>query len=86
MVFGAEPARQGLIKLVYLMAFLSTVLAVFNFLPIPVLDGGHAMLIVIEKVRGKPLPLKLVNALQMIFLVLILGLFLVISLNDILRG
>ena len=82
---GIASARHGFIKLVYLMAFLSTALAVFNFLPIPVLDGGHAMLIVIEKVRGKPLPLKFVNALQMVFLVLILGLFLLISLNDILR-
>jgi regulator of sigma E protease len=78
-------ARTGLLHLVYLMAFLSTALAVFNFLPIPVLDGGHAVLIIIEKVRGKPLPVKLVNVVQMVFLVLILGLFVVITLNDIAR-
>ncbi len=82
---GIMSARRGLLKLVYLMAFLSTALAVFNFLPIPVLDGGHAMFIVIEKIRGKPLPLKLVNALQMIFLVLILGVFILITFNDAIR-
>lgn len=78
-------ARQSLLNLVYLMAFLSTALAVFNFLPIPVLDGGHAVLIIIEKIRGKPLPVKLVNVIQMIFLVLILGFFLLVTYQDVSR-
>lgn len=78
-------AREDFMHLVRLMAFLSVALAVFNFLPIPVLDGGHAMLLIIEKVRGKALPLKFVNALQMVFLVLIMGLFLLISWNDVVR-
>ncbi len=78
-------AREDFMHLVRLMAFLSIALAVFNFLPIPVLDGGHALLLVIEKIRGRALPLKLVNALQMVFLVLIMGLFLLISWNDVVR-
>ncbi|MBN1943627.1 MAG: site-2 protease family protein, partial [Phycisphaerae bacterium] len=82
---AVSAAREDFMSLVRLMAFLSVALAVFNFLPIPVLDGGHALLLVIEKIRGKALPLKFVNALQMVFLVLILGLFLVISWNDVLR-
>jgi regulator of sigma E protease len=75
-------AREDFMNLVRLMALLSVALAVFNFLPIPVLDGGHALLLIIEKIRGKALPLKFVNALQMVFLVLILGLFVLIMWND----
>ncbi|MBN1554678.1 MAG: site-2 protease family protein [Phycisphaerae bacterium] len=82
---AVSAAREDFMSLVRLMAFLSVALAVFNFLPIPVLDGGHALLLIIEKLRGKPLPLKFVNILQMVFLFLILGLFLLISWNDVLR-
>lgn len=78
-------AREDFLHLVRLMAFLSVALAVFNFLPIPVLDGGHALLLVIEKLRGRPLPIRFVNALQMVFLTLILGLFVLISWNDVFR-
>lgn len=80
-----DAAREDFMHFVRLMALLSVALAVFNFLPIPVLDGGHALLLVIEKIRGKALPLKVVNAIQMVFLFLILGLFLLISGNDIFR-
>jgi membrane-associated protease RseP (regulator of RpoE activity) len=78
-------AKHGLSQLVYLVALLSTLIAVFNFLPLPVLDGGHAVLLLIEKIRGKPLPVKVVNIIQTVGLVLILGLFLLITFHDILR-
>jgi regulator of sigma E protease len=75
--------RNGLLDLVNLMAIISASLAVINFLPLPVLDGGHAVLLIIEKVRRKPLPMKLINIIQMTGLVLILGLFIVLTWNDI---
>ena len=68
------------------MGFFSAAVAVFNFLPLPVLDGGHALFLIIEKVRGRPLPLKVMNAIQMTGLVLILALFLAITAQDILKG
>jgi len=75
--------RNSLLDLVNLMAIISASLAVINFLPLPVLDGGHAVLLIIEKVRRKPLPMKLINIIQMTGLVLILGLFIVLTWNDI---
>ena len=84
-VIAMETARRGLSSLVYLMSFISLALAVFNFLPLPVLDGGHAVLLIIEKVRGRPLPVKIVNAIQMVGLVLILGLAVLLTYQDIAR-
>ena len=77
--------REGVIDLAYFMAMLSAVVAVFNFLPLPVLDGGHVVLVLIEKVRGRPLPPKLLAGIQIGGLVLILGIFLAITFQDILR-
>ena len=82
---AVKTARRGPIHLVYLMALFSALVAIFNFLPLPVLDGGHAVLLLIEKVRGRPLPMRLVNGIQMTGLVLLLGLMLVITWNDISR-
>ena len=53
--------------------------------PIPVVDGGHAVLLLIEKIRGKALSVKVMNAIQIVGLVLILGLFVAVTWNDILR-
>ncbi|MCK5113919.1 MAG: site-2 protease family protein [Phycisphaerae bacterium] len=78
-------ARKSFMDLVYLMAILSTALAVFNFLPIPALDGGHAALMIIEKFRKKPLPLKLINTVQMIGFFLLIGLLLLVTFKDIMK-
>ena len=43
---------------------LSALVAVFNFLPLPMLDGGHVVLTLIEKIRGKALPTKVLAAIQ----------------------
>ncbi len=48
-------AKIGIIDLLHLLAVISINLAIVNFLPIPVLDGGHMMLLIAEKIRGKKL-------------------------------
>jgi regulator of sigma E protease len=78
-------AREGLVKFVYFMAVISAILAVMNFLPIPVVDGGHAVFLLIEKIRGKPLPLRVQNAVQMAGLALLLLVFVLITWQDITR-
>lgn len=50
-----DAARLGFIYLVYFMGSLSVSLFVLNLLPIPVLDGGHVLFILIEKFKGSPL-------------------------------
>ncbi len=82
---AVQASREDFIDFVYFMGFFSTAIAVFNFLPLPVLDGGHALFLIIEKFRGKPLSPKVMNAIQMTGLVLIGMLFLAITAQDILR-
>ena len=82
---AVKVARQSGIRFVYFMAMLSVFVAVCNFLPLPVLDGGHAVFLIIEKVRGKPLSAKVMNAIQVVGLVLLLGLVLLVTWRDILR-
>ncbi len=76
-------ARQGPMQFVSFMAFISVILAVVNFLPIPVVDGGHATFLIIEKVRGKPLPVKVMNIVQITGMILLLGLMLLLTWRDI---
>ena len=47
-------ADQGNADLLLFLTMLSANLAVLNFLPIPVLDGGHFVLLAYEGIRGKP--------------------------------
>ncbi len=78
-----KAARQGMLDFVYFIAFLSAAIAVFNFLPLPVLDGGHAVLLIIEKVRRKPLSPRTLNIVQMVGLALILCILAAVTFNDI---
>ena len=54
----SNAAAMGLLSLIYVMAVISASLGLFNLFPVPVLDGGHIFLSMIEKVRGCPLPVK----------------------------
>jgi regulator of sigma E protease len=67
-------ADQGLPELLLFLTFLSANLAVINFLPIPVLDGGHFVLLAYEGIRGKPANEKVQTLLAYIGLALILTL------------
>ena len=82
---AVQVARRDLMTFAYFMAMLSVMVAVFNFLPLPALDGGHALLLLIEKIRGRPLPLKVQAGFQIAGLVLIFGLLLAVTWNDIAR-
>ena len=67
-------------------AFLSIILAVMNILPIPALDGGHILFIVIEMIRRKPLSDKAMTTIQTIGLVLLVLLMVYANGNDIYRA
>lgn len=67
-------------------AFLSVILAVMNILPIPALDGGHILFILIEMVRRKPLGDKAMTYIQTVGLVLLMLLMLYANGNDIYRA
>jgi regulator of sigma E protease len=63
-------------------AFLNVNLAILNLLPIPVLDGGHVMFALWEVVTRRPVPAKVVNALVNVFMILLIGMFLMLSGRD----
>ena len=80
-----QAAQRGPSWFVYLMAMLSLNLAFVNLLPIPVLDGGHLMFLLIEKVKGSPVSSRVFGYSQVVGLVFVLMLVLFVTYNDILQ-
>lgn len=82
---AGESLSHGLVTFLTTMAILSIGLGVLNLLPVPVLDGGHIVLLGLESLRGKPLTLRQAEIIQGVGLVLILALMGVVIKNDISR-
>jgi len=68
-----------------LVGFLSMVLAFTNLLPIPALDGGHAIFLLIEMIKGKPLSDKFLERAQIVGFVLLITLMVFVFGNDIVK-
>ncbi|MGH6916057.1 MAG: RIP metalloprotease RseP, partial [Geminicoccales bacterium] len=79
---SGDTARLGFIPFVSFMALLSINLGLINLFPIPMLDGGHLFFYAIEAVRGKPLGEKAQEIGFRIGLVVVLGLMLFVTFND----
>jgi regulator of sigma E protease len=67
------------------LVLLNINLAILNLLPIPVLDGGHILMAVIEKIRRRPLNIKLVERVTTCFVVLLLSFYVYVTFFDIKR-
>jgi membrane-associated protease RseP (regulator of RpoE activity) len=78
-------AKLGMMDLFYFLAMISANLAVINFLPLPIVDGGLMAFLIAEKIRGKPVSVRVVQISQVVGIVLILGLFLMVTWQDIVR-
>lgn len=75
--------HQGLFKGLLLTAIISLNLALINILPIPALDGGHLLFLIIEKIKGKPIEEKTIEKIGNAgFMILLILMFLIIF-NDI---
>lgn len=72
-------------EFIYLMAIISLSLGVTNLLPIPALDGGKIVLLLIEAIRRKPLSEKFEITVQLIGFSLLILLSIYVSYNDVLR-
>jgi regulator of sigma E protease len=78
-------AESGWPKLLYFLCMLSVNLALINLLPIPVLDGGHLLFLLVEKVKGSPVSERVVGYSQLVGVVFIVGLMVYVTFNDIRR-
>ncbi|MCC6696164.1 MAG: site-2 protease family protein [Candidatus Hydrogenedentes bacterium] len=81
----ADAARIGYSWLLETTAFISINLAIFNLLPLPVLDGGHLVFLTIEGVRRKPVSTRVTEWVQQAGLVFIIALMLFVTYNDVKR-
>ena len=82
---GAHFAFKGTDWLIWFLAMISANLAVVNFLPIPIVDGGLFTFLILEKIQGKPLSQRTQSIAQVVGLALILSVFLLVTYQDILR-
>lgn len=82
---AGKSAEQGILNLLHFVAYISVALGLFNLFPIPVLDGGHLVFFAIEGVRGKPVSMRVREICQQVGLVLLIGLMVYATWNDIVR-
>lgn len=74
---------KGMEEFILLMAKISIILMVMNFLPIPAVDGSHLVFYTVELIRGKPLSQKLMERIQAAGFAIIIVLGILILINDI---
>jgi len=82
---GTQVAQRSLPELLFFFAVISANLAVLNFLPIPIADGGMMVFLIIEGVTGKPVSPAVQNAAALIGLALLGSVFLIVTFNDLTR-
>ena len=82
---AGQQAREGAVNLIFFIALISINLAILNFLPIPVLDGGHLLFFFIEAVTGRPVSIKIREIAQQAGIFVLILLMIYVFYNDIAR-
>ena len=82
---GAKVADRGFMYLVFFLGIISVNLAVINFLPLPIVDGGLFLFLIYEKLKGRPPPLAFQNAATIAGVAMIATVLLVVTWNDLMR-
>ncbi len=75
----------GIVDFLYMLAIISISLGFTNLLPIPALDGGKLLILLIEAIRRKPMKEELEIGIQMVGFIILISLSIFISYKDILR-
>jgi regulator of sigma E protease len=78
-------AENGLRDILMFTILLNVNLAVFNLLPIPILDGGQMLFATISRLRGRTLPGNFIMTTQSVFMVLLLLMVGYVTINDVRR-
>ena len=76
-------SSEGIFYGILLTAVISMNLAILNILPIPALDGGHLLFLLIEKIQGKPVDEEISNKIMTVFFSLLILLLIFVLFNDI---
>ena len=76
---------KGFDSLLMLVAFITINVGVFNLLPVPALDGGRLLFVLIEMIIRRPIPQKYESIIHATGLVLLLGLVVAVTFNDIFK-
>jgi len=82
---AGHSAKKGVADLSWFIAIISINLAIINFLPIPVLDGGHLLFFFLEAIIGRPVGLKVREVAQQAGIFLLIMLMIFVFYNDITR-
>ena len=82
---AGQQAKQGITSLAFFIALISVNLAILNFLPIPVLDGGHLLFFFIEAVTGSPVSIRVREIAQQAGIFVLILLMIYVFYNDITR-
>ncbi len=77
--------RVGFFYLLDITAMISVNLAIFNLLPLPVLDGGQLVFVAIESIRRRPVNTRIAEAVQQVGFLFIVGLLIFVTFNDVSR-
>ena len=83
--YAVKYADDGILSFLYFLSMLSLSLAIINILPFPVLDGGHLVMIIIEGITKREIPIKVKIAIQNAGFVILLLLMAFIIYNDIIN-
>jgi regulator of sigma E protease len=82
---GYLVAARGFVHLIWFLSIISANLAVMNFLPIPIVDGGLFTFLIIEKIKGSPLSQRTQAIAQVVGLALLLSVFVFATFQDVSR-
>ena len=80
-----DASEAGIRYVLWIAILVNVNLAIFNLLPIPVLDGGHMLFATIGKLRGRALPANFIAASQSVFIILLFSMILYVSVFDVRR-
>ncbi|MCX6719951.1 MAG: M50 family metallopeptidase [Candidatus Staskawiczbacteria bacterium] len=80
-VFLANAASYGIGFFLYFIGTISVLVAIFNLFPIPALDGGKLIFLIIEKIKGKPVSPKIEQGITVVFFVILICLSIFITIR-----
>lgn len=80
-----DASEAGIRYVLWIAILVNVNLAIFNLLPIPVLDGGHMLFATIGRLRGKALPVNFIATTQSVFIVLLFTMIIYVSVFDVRR-